>query len=240
MLCEPGDAPALWAARELQRRARFPLAVVSGADLARATAWEVRIVAGRWSTAIRLADGRELVTSSLRGVVNRLWQAPTQIAALAEGADREYITGELTALHLSWLGTLACPVINRPAPFALAGPYLGGGQWAGLAAAAGLNPLRNSYSSEDEPWAPAPSAPGMWTSIVAGDQVFGPRLPAVAQQGCVALARAAGAALLGIDFVRRRSELMFVNANPLPDLRIAGEAGITALVGLLEGPGGAP
>ena len=237
MLCEPGDTPALWAVRELQRRGRFSVQVVSGAELARAASWEHRIVAGKPSTTIRLADGREISTARVRGVVNRLWQAPTQIAALATGADRDYITNELTALHLSWLGTFPRPVVNRPAPFGFAGPFLSPGHWAGMAAAAGLTPVTTSYSSEDEPWAFTLPAPDTRTCVVIGDDVFGPPLPPALQRGCVALARAAGASLLGIDFVPDGAALAFATANPLPDFRLAGEAGIAALAALLEDPG---
>ena len=53
----------------------------------------------------------------------------------------------------------------------------------------------------------------------------------------VALARAAGALLLGIDFVPDGAALAFATANPLPDFRLAGEAGIAALAALLEDPG---
>ncbi len=53
--------------------------------------------------------------------------------------DRSYVATEMTAFMLSWLSELRCPVLNKPTPTCLSGPYLRDEQWVYAASQVGIN-----------------------------------------------------------------------------------------------------
>ena len=67
---------------------------------------------------------------------HRLRRSAESIGAAT--ADRDYARMEMFALLLSWLANPGCPVINRPAPNALAGSAYRPPMWHRLAQIAGL------------------------------------------------------------------------------------------------------
>ena len=222
LLCEPSDAPALWAWRALRSRG-LELELVTSEALAAPARWEHRIEDGRPSTRVDLADGRRLDSRELRGVLNRLVTGP-QPPAGAVAADRDYAQQELWALWLSWLAGLPGPMLGRPGPQGLCGPWLHGSQWALLAARAGL---RTAPWRGDEPAAAASA-----TLLVVAGAVLGRPAPEPVVAGAQALARAAGCSVLGVSF---DPAWTFAGAQPIPDLRWGGDPLLAVLARALGG-----
>ena len=222
--CHPGDDAALWVARGLTRRGLDPVEVLSAESLAYSTAIEHRLGAGAPSVRIGVADGRTVASDRVRGIVNRIVHPPMGHLAVSREEDREYAMQEVSALFLSWLTAMPGPVLNRPAPFAMAGPSLDSLQWHALAARAGL-PVpalrvpdgRNGHGAA---WA-IPDC----NVVVACGAVFGATPPGPARDSCLRLAELSGAEILGIELRRNGGEeWRFAGAHPMPDLRVGGEA----------------
>ena len=88
--------------------------------------------------------------------------------------DRSYVAAEMTSFLLFWLSRLTCPVLNRPTPTCLSGPYWRREKWLQVAAQAGIpvQPLcrhatRATGCTEKERLKFAT------TLTVVGDRVFG-------------------------------------------------------------------
>ena len=88
---------------------------VLATELVHGARWEHRV--GSWGsrTQLRLADGREIDSDDVRGVLNRLlWIAADGFLG-APDSDREYAGGEFHALVQSWLESWAvAPSTARP------------------------------------------------------------------------------------------------------------------------------
>jgi hypothetical protein len=212
--------------------------VVTGADLAAAESWEHRLGIAEPSIAIRLSDGRELVGCAMGGVLNRLSFVPAAWLDRIGGADRDYAVQEMYALYLSWLHALPGPVVNAPMPQGLCGNWRHNSMWYSLAGQAGLPVATYRLSSEDDPelaWQPR-MLPAPLTAFAVGRHLIAsPALPVALHPACLRLARAAGAALLGIDFAPdSNGQWQFIGASVMPDLISGGEALIDALTDTLE------
>jgi hypothetical protein len=235
VLCHPGDAAALWAARQLRSRGLEPLEVVSAEALAYALRLEHRLGGGKTSVRIELGDGRRLAGDRVRGVLNRLSHLPTNHLQLVAERDREYAAQELSALCLSWLFALPGPVLNRPTPHGLPGPCLDRSEWFALAARAGLPspPLRISSRRPD---AGPVTVPRPACRVVAAcGAVLGDPVPASATTPCLRLAELSEARILGIELRPYANERWaFAGASPLPDLRLGGEGLVGRLVAELS------
>jgi hypothetical protein len=205
--------------------------------LVTALRWEHRLSSAGVTARVTLADGRLIDTDQTRGVLNRLVALPDAHLRLAAPRDREYARQEFLALFLSWLQTLPGPVLNRPTPQGLSGPWLHDGEWACLAAKAGLPTgpfLQSSANGEGQPGEKKPQP--IKTVFVVGDRVIGRAIPARIQEGSRQLARAAGVALLGISFGESPADpWVFAAASPLPDLRLGGKELLAALITGLGG-----
>jgi hypothetical protein len=150
VLCDASDVAALWAYRELRARGVAPLEIVSADDLVLADRWEHRV--GEAGASIRIeVNGLDIVGTRLSGVLNRLYAVPTAHWRSASPADQEYVQQELTALFLSWLHALPCPVINRPTPQGLCGQWRNEAEWVCLAHRAGLPVALYRQSPHDGP-----------------------------------------------------------------------------------------
>ena len=224
ILCEAGDAAALWAAERLRARGRSADLLLSEA-LGEAVRWEHRVDAAAASVRITLADGRLLSSDAAEPILNRVNCIPMARLHATAGEDYGYAVQELYALYLSWLHAWPATVINRPTPQGLAGNHRHGSGWAALGAAAGLSTRPWVQSSADPPeigWAPALAEATAF--VVAGRAVLPPALPPALAAPCLALATRAGAALLGIGFARDGQDgWEMVGASPLPDLTLGGE-----------------
>lgn len=229
LLCEPGDLSALWALQAL-RATGLEIELVTSEELARARRWEHRIEGGRAWTEVELADGRGIDSRSVSATLNRLVRATTAGLAGADPADRDYAAAELWAFWMSWLESLPGPVLNRPSPQGLCGPWLHGTQWLVLAAGAGLAtpPCRSTNGAEPLAFEPLAGQPFL---VVAGGAVVGPSAPDEVVQGCRELSRAVPCDLLGVWF---RNDWELAGASPLPDLRRGGPALVDVLAAALE------
>ena len=226
VICEDWDFAALWAADRLRSRG-VAVDMLTGADLAAAERWEHRLGHAGVTFALTLAGGeRRVFSQAVRGVLNRLSFLPSAWLQRIGGPDRDYAIQEMHALYLSWLAALPGPVLNRPTPQGLCGNWRHPSFWAALAGRAGL-PARYRQSSEDDPseaWQPA-AAPPEAIAFVVGERVIAPpALPTQLNEACRRLAHAAGAGLLGIDFMAAAAgEWRFTGASVMPDLVRGGE-----------------
>lgn len=223
--CNPGDVAALWAARLLSDRGLEPLELVSAEALAYSPRIEHRLGAGAPSVRIELADGRAVSSDGVRGLLNRLTHPPMGHLGVAPQREREYAMQEVSALFLSWLTAMPGPVLNRPAPFGLAGPGLDPLQWLALAARAGLPTDPTRVPSRENGDAHARPSPPKCNVVVACGALFGAPLPDSVAAPCLRLAELSGVDILGIELREEgAASRRFAGAHPMPDLRVGGEA----------------
>jgi hypothetical protein len=102
ILCEAGDAVALWAAERLRARGSSADLLLSD-TLGDAVRWEHRIDQTAASVSITLADGRSLSSAAAEPILNRLAFPPLARLHATAGEDYGYAMQEMFALHLSWL-----------------------------------------------------------------------------------------------------------------------------------------
>ena len=230
LLCEPSDVSALWAWRALRARG-MQLELVTSDALAASVRWEHRLRRGPPFTRIDLVDGRRLDSRELHGVVNRL-VAPPRLPAAVTSGDRDYAAQEMWALWTSWLAGLPEPMLGRPAPQSLCGPYLHISEWLMLAVGAGLRtpPWRGDATGFED--GPVAARPSVTTLIVVAGAVVGRPAPAPIVVGAQALAREVGGSLLGLAF---DPSWTFLGATPLPDLRRGGDPLLDVLTRVLGG-----
>ncbi len=242
VICEPHDLPALYAYRGLKARGLGPVELVSPEVLSYSLSLEHRISSTATSVEIDLPGGRRISNQTTGGILNRTYMVPVRLWAKAEKVDRDYVSQELTALYLSWLYSLPCPVINRPTPQGLSGRWRTESEWVSLAAAAGLpTPVFRQSSSDriDEMKGEKrlmPVRAPRRTVIVANGTVFGD-VSGEFGPACCNLAGLSETSLLGIDFVPARGGWVFAGATPNPDLRLGGPALIDALAEALRNGG---
>ena len=137
-------------------------------------------------------------------------------------SDRSYVAAEMTAFLLSWLSSLQCPVINRPTPACLSGPYWRQEHWVSKAARLGIpvRPLhrRATLSGESEQQQQETQSVSV---TVVGEQYFG-ETDATLLTYARHLANLAGVDLLTVRFNTSEGEPYFVDAQLRPDLTTAG------------------
>lgn len=105
-------------------------------ELLAAPHWCHKVGNNRVETEIRLADGRVLQSDRIDCVFNRVRYL--YATHFMDRADQEYATMEWTALLLSWLHSLPCPVVNNVQPVSLGAQHRDRLVWLALAARAGL------------------------------------------------------------------------------------------------------
>lgn len=235
VLCSSLDGPAIWAFEGLRAAGLADVELLTGERLAATTAWEHRLGRSGVRTGFTLPDGGIVRDDQIRGVLNRLVTPPEALLASACVEDRDYALQELTAFYLSWLHALACPVVNRPTPQGLSGRWRHMSEWLVLAREVGLPALSYRQSGDSPPddgyGSLAPAGAALTTIVVFDGEVFGAKLPASTRQVCVAFARVAETALIGIDLIADASgQLRFAHASPMPNLMIGGEALLERLV----------
>jgi hypothetical protein len=222
VLCDPGDAAALWAYAGLKRRGLSALELVSPQSLVCSLRSVHRVGRADARFEISLADGRTLDSRALRGVLNRLSGIPVEHLVAAPAAEARYAIEETNALVLSMLECIAPITLNRASPRGLGGAWRPAMEWSALAGRAGLPAPVLKLTSAHRQVAPRPAREGARIIVLDGE-VFGAALPADLTQACVRLAELSETALLGIEFRRDHSgSLWFSDATALPDLRVGG------------------
>ena len=98
--------------------------------------WRHYVAAG--GTSVAVIDGREVAVEEITGVVTCLPNVSELELLHIVPSDRAYVAAEMSAFLLSWLSALSCPVLNRPSPTCLSGPYWRPEQWARVASEVGM------------------------------------------------------------------------------------------------------
>jgi hypothetical protein len=132
-------------------------------------------------------------------------------------SDREYVAAEMNAFMIYWLGTLRCPVLNRPTARSISGPGWYPEHWNHAAARAGLKvqPVRR-ISALDGSQHPGIPSSSIALSIV-GDRVFGEATSELIAKAR-ALAKIANVELVTFYFDSTAPDPKFVWADILPPL----------------------
>lgn len=243
ILCHASDFPALWAFQGLRARGFGPLELVTAEMLSGALRWTHRVDTAGASVEIRLADGSVLTGDTLRGVINRITAVPLHFWRSAPAGEREYVEQELTALYVSWLHALPCPVLNRATALGLAGRWRHESEWVRLAAWAGLSTPTYRHATDDGvdemrgERRLLPAGVPVRTIVVIDGRTVGACAPQSVLNGCIRLAALADTPLLGVEFtVGSAGRWTFAGATPTPDLRQGGPAVIDALADALSTP----
>lgn len=154
ILASASDETAIGVARLLVlRRGRDRVQLRAPTELVLAPHWEHRLSEAETTTRVTVHDGASLGEPAV--IFNRLHDL--EGAALKRGAleDRHYADAEMSALLLSWLSGVDCPVVNPP----LAAGFLVCRkrpiEWMRLAEAAGLR-AADTYVTTSERRFPAP------------------------------------------------------------------------------------
>ena len=232
------DPSAAWAAEGLRQRGLAPVELVRSGDLDGAT-WNHRVGSHGARIEIALRDGRRIVSGRVRGVLNRIVQAPPETIRGGARADQEYALSELTAFYMSWLRAFPGPVLGRPTPQGLCGRWRPASEWAVLAAQAGLPTPRHVQGTAHGEWGEQgpplvdPRVP-IATVVVVGGRASARRALAPLAGACAKLARLAGADVLGVEVARLREGMAFAGATPLPDLRAGGPGVLDAIASSLR------
>lgn len=183
-----------------------------------AAVWEHRVGDGPPRTRIRLANKLTIDSGDVAGVLNRVSYLPADLFPRVSAADRTYAAQECTALYMSWLESLRCPVLNPATAQGLCGAFRPPDQWHVLAASAGLK---------------FGAATANARGVVVGDRWVGPMRDFAPK--FVQLARAATTPFLGIDLHLAKSGWRVTNAHAMPDFLNLGAPMIDALQLALAG-----
>jgi len=169
------------------------------------------------STAV--VGGRSAAVTDFAGVVTRLPGVSGEMLPHIDPEDRTYVATEMHAFLVAWLNALPCPVLNRPSPDSLAGPYWRREKWVQKAAHLGIPvvPVQRStqVSSMSAPTVAA-NTDGVTVTVVGGRAV-GDVAAALARHARD-LAVAAGVELLGVRFDGTTPGSRFVDATLWPDV----------------------
>src|SRR5208283_3357688 len=87
---------------------------------------------------VAVVEGKRVPQKEITGVLARLPCVFEEELIEIAPADRRYVAAEMTAFLLFWLSRLKCPVLNRPTPTCLSGPYWRAEKWVHVAARAGI------------------------------------------------------------------------------------------------------
>lgn len=240
ILCHEGDLSAQWACAGLRTRGLAPVELITAEMLGPCVRWNHRITMRGSEVEITLSDTQVVRSREISGVLNRLREVPRWgLFQRLEAEDRCYATQELTAFFLSWISALPHPILNPPTPHGLAGRERSRAEWIELALSSGLVTHTYRQSSRTRPDmltqdATEVSLPHV-SELVIGQRSFGPAPTAIADD-CRRLAERANTPILGISFaVNQNGAWIFVDANPLPDLKAGGEPALDALSEVLQG-----
>jgi hypothetical protein len=161
-------------------------------------------------------DGRKVAPGEITGVVTCLPHVSELELLHIVPSDRAYVAAEMSAFLLSWLSALSCPVVNRPSPTCLCGPYWRPEQWASVAAQVGMRvqPVHRRVALAD---GSGPAVPDGVTVTVVGGRCLG-HADTTVMAAARRLAQAADVDLLTLHVGSAGPDATFLGASPWPDL----------------------
>jgi hypothetical protein len=165
---------------------------------------------------IAVIGGRKITVEEVTCVVTFLPSVPELELPHIAPADRAYVAAEMTAFLLSWLSTLRCPVVNRPSPTCLSGPYWRPEQWAYVASRVGMR-VQPVHRRVAFPAGAAPAVTEGITVAVVGERCLGQADTAV-MTGARRLAQAANVELLTVRVSGPGPNASFLGADLWLDL----------------------
>jgi hypothetical protein len=179
--------------------------------------------------------GVPLTTAAVSAVITRCPSVPPHELGHIVPADRAYVAAEMTATLLAWVTRLGCPVANQPHAGCLSGPRWHPERWSAVATSLGLRalPLARRAVPGLLPSPPRPLAPPGFephTVTVVGDRAIEPAESSRVEprpeltDAALAVAHAAGTALLRVRFAVRGTEYWFLGADLDADLANASVA----------------
>jgi hypothetical protein len=176
--------------------------------------WRHYLAASGASVAV--IGGRKIALAEVTGVVTCLPSVPELELLHIAPADRAYVAAEMTAFLLSWLSALRCPVVNRPSPTCLSGPYWRPEQWAYVASQVGMRvqPVHRRVAFLADA---APATMESITVTVVGEHCLGQADTAM-MTGARRLARAANVELLAVRVSGPGPDATFLGADLCLDL----------------------
>lgn len=179
--------------------------------------WRHRLSSTAGAAAV--VGGQVVAVEEITGVYTRLPCIFEEELTHIVPEERSYVAAEMTAFLLSWLSSLRCPVINRPTPTCLAGPYWRKGQWIFAAARVGIpvRPLLQQTRSAVEASPEETTGAQAVTVTVVNDRCFGNVDKALADQAR-RLATFACVDLLAVQFSGPEPGAYFVRADVWPEL----------------------
>jgi hypothetical protein len=175
----------------------------------------------------------EFPVARIDGVINLLPVVFPDELFFYPPEERQYQASEFHALLTFLLSALSCPVLNRPTPSALCGPYANFMGWHHLASRMGIavSPMRLDTDDLAQPFTARRAGSGFEVSCL-GERLICASGTA-ADQNTVALARRAKVEYLRATYENREQGLpRLVSASAVPDIRSA--ATRRALVNFFE------
>jgi hypothetical protein len=231
IIAEPTDVAAHWLRPRLSARLSLPVAIVTPTQLVCSRHMSHRLSTRSTSSRFILANGAAVESSALAAVVNRLGALPTDHLARASPRERTYARDELYAFLLGWLASLECPVVNRPEPSFLGGPWYPPREALQMAALAGL-PCSAQRLTVDMVEPTSGEAQHSW--FVVDGQTVGPLLPATLRDGLLRFAALWGGRIVQVDFMSSAGELEFVAGSSLVNYPVGGDLLVRALARALR------
>jgi hypothetical protein len=150
ILANPQDTTAFRVSTVLQHRhGAGAVRLFSSQELVYARQWSHTLFNSKIHNQLTLTDNTVIQPGADFVIFNRLDYLDAPHTAELPLSERTYALMELHALVLSWLTSLPCPILNRPAAQGLSGQPRSETAWRLLAAQAGLptSPLRLTSSS---------------------------------------------------------------------------------------------
>jgi hypothetical protein len=165
---------------------------------------------------VAVIGGRTVPRGDISGVITCLPSVSELELLHIASADRAYVAAEMTAFLLAWLSTLRCPVVNRPSPVSLTGPFWRREQWVSAAEGVGLPvvPVRRRVSLRQDP---EPGLPQGATVTAVGGRTVGDAHPEVRDR-VRSLAETTGVDVLTVRLTDPGPHAAFISADPTPNL----------------------
>lgn len=161
---------------------------------------------------IAIVDGLPLFSHDILGVLSRMHCVLEDDLRHIVPTDRAYVAAEMSAFLLAWLFSLKCPMLNRPTPTSLSGPYWRHEKWVFTAARLGIPvaPSRRCAIFQANQVL-TPESGGVTVTIV-GSKHFG-NVDKVLVGHARKLADTAGVDLLSVRFSGHGPDSVFMGAN---------------------------